>query len=210
MFRKLVSLVKPSSQKDDLESIRKHLDQEYSNYRDQSDFDDGIVECVKDIHGECYFFIDHNVEIENCWEIIECGNKKVILFEEHRQKCILFWVGFYEKTNGQYDSIAVNTVGVHIDESMGNLERFDAVEKLASDALWEIIQDTTVPHFDTVDGHFGFMHKGVFITDPHSSSCGRFYVDAVSGYGLNEDQLCNFDYFYFNKEVIYPVTWVAN
>ena len=43
------------------------------------------------------------------------------------------------------------------------------------------------------DGELGFMHNGVFITNPFVSECGRFPADPVEDYGLTAEQVAQFE-----------------
>ena len=42
------------------------------------------------------------------------------------------------------------------------------------------------------DGELGFIHDGVFVTDPFVSDCGRFLVDPINDYGLTTEQVAQF------------------
>mgnify|MGYP003134584984 CR=1 FL=1 len=44
----------------------------------------------------------------------------------------------------------------------------------------------------TSDGELGFMHNGVFITNPFVSECGRFPADPIEDYGLTDEQVAQF------------------
>jgi hypothetical protein len=35
---------------------------------------------------------------------------------------------------------------------------------------------------------YGFEHKGIFVTDPYISECGRFEVDPYTYYGLHHSK----------------------
>lgn len=49
---------------------------------------------------------------------------------------------------------------------------------------FELVLDNNV-HTDC--SIFGFVWKGVFITDPYSSDCSRFEVDPTEAYGISRD-----------------------
>lgn len=45
-----------------------------------------------------------------------------------------------------------------------------------------------VKHLSLQDNQYGFLHQGVWITDPTTSTCGRFQEDPFAEYGLTVDQ----------------------
>ena len=43
---------------------------------------------------------------------------------------------------------------------------------------------------EKTDGKLGFVsEEGIFVTDPFESECGRFMMDPIKDYGLNQKQV---------------------
>jgi len=112
----------------------------------------------------------------------DCGDNKVIF----RYDDPVFYVGYYagETWNG-WDCVRVDK------------ETFQKLRKVCEDSGCdtEDYDNAEADEFGlySLDGHCtqvcGFEYRGIFVTDPFSTDCGRFEVDPLQHYGLNHDEL---------------------
>jgi len=115
----------------------------------------------------------------------DCGDNKVIFrYDEPR-----FFIGYSacETWNG-WDC-------VRVDEE--NFKKVRAMAIEFGDDLLEDSADTEPDEFGlySLDGHCsqvcGFEHRGIFVTNPFQTDCGRFEVDPLEHYKLTHQELVN-------------------
>lgn len=125
----------------------------------------------------------------------DCGDNKVIF----RYDDPTFFVGYYAggTWNGwdcvRVDKPTFNQLRKICEEQGGDLEDYDNAE---ADEFG----------LYSLDGHCsqvcGFTHKGIFVTNPFESDCGRFEADPEKNYGLNHEELV--EIFGENYKVLKP------
>ena len=112
----------------------------------------------------------------------DCGDNKVIFrYDEPK-----FFIGYsaFETWNG-WDCVRVDKA------------TFDELRKICEEQGGDV-EDYDIAEADefglySMDGHCthvcGFTHKGIFVTNPFQSDCGRFEADPEKDYGLNHEEL---------------------
>ena len=112
----------------------------------------------------------------------DCGDNKVIF----RYDDPIYYIGYYAGgTWNGWDCVRVDKKTFKklrkvCKEQGGDLEDYDNSEA-----------DEFGLYF--LDGHCthvcGFTHKGIFVTNPFQSDCGRFEADPEKDYELNHEEL---------------------
>ena len=112
----------------------------------------------------------------------DCGDNKVIF----RYDDPTFFVGYYAGgTWNGWDCVRVDK------------DTFDQLRKICEEQGGDM-EDYDTAEADefglySLDGHCthvcGFTHKGIFVTNPFQTECGRFDVDPLKHYGLNLDEI---------------------
>jgi len=113
----------------------------------------------------------------------DCGDLKVIFRYDDPK----FFVGYWDcSTWNGWDCVRVDK------------ETFEAIRDWAKedgDADLSEYDEAEADEFGlySLDGHCsqvcGFTHRGIFVTNPFESDCGRFAVDPLEHYGLSHDDL---------------------
>jgi hypothetical protein len=112
----------------------------------------------------------------------DCGDNKVIF----RYDDPIYYIGYYAgQTWNGWDCVRVDKA------------TFDQLRKICEEQGGDVedYDNAEADEFGlySLDGHCthvcGFTHKGIFVTNPFQSDCGRFEADPEKDYGLNHEEL---------------------